>query len=249
MSIYQEVLNKYTEELPDNIELLMYKGAISSGIYRDGMLKDIDITGFYFLPPEQYLCGGIGNKPNETSFCKIVKPYDVSLYEFKYFITALLKSSPTIFISLFVDPKHIIKQSFYGKAIINNKDLFLSKKIGFSFINYAVNCYLHAANNIDNQKVDTAKEMMLAIKYLRMGTELLTDGNTNVLRAYDLKELIDLKSGIIDFNEAEKIYTSEMKKIKEAMKITKLPDKPDFNSVFKLSSEILYDYITSNFRK
>lgn len=120
------------ESIKDN-KLLLYeyiRGSHCHGISTP--TSDVDYGGVFMSPKEDLLDLGFHYQDqvaNETN--------DIVWYEFKKFMTLLLKSNPTVLESLFVDDKYVLYSHSLFTELKQHKDLFLTKKCFPSFFAYA----------------------------------------------------------------------------------------------------------------
>lgn len=135
-------MKKLTPELreklfPEKNILSGYRGSIAHNMYvpntDPNSIDDIDLMSVYMAPPDHYI--GI-NKTQEVVE-NFVGEWDVVSYEFMKFVRLLLKSNPNVLSLLWINDNHYIERHDYGKILIENRDLFVSKNIYYSFTKYA----------------------------------------------------------------------------------------------------------------
>jgi len=133
--VTKDILNKeeykfinLNENLADNIIYLTLSGSIGYGTNLDN--SDIDLRGV-----------AIERKENMYGFQSFEQfeniETDTVIYGLKKFVSLALKGNPNILELLGTKDEHILYMNKYGKALRENKELFLSKRIINTFGNYA----------------------------------------------------------------------------------------------------------------
>jgi len=133
--VTKDILNKeeykfinLNENLADNIIYLTLSGSIGYGTSLDN--SDIDLRGV-----------AIERKENMYGFQSFEQfeniETDTVIYGLKKFVSLALKGNPNILELLGTKDEHILYMNKYGKALRENKELFLSKRIINTFGNYA----------------------------------------------------------------------------------------------------------------
>jgi len=122
--------NKNLPWLKDNTVLLVKHGSVAYGTNTPE--SDEDFKGVC-IPPKKYYLGAI-NKFEQT----VLKEPDTVIYEINKFIELAAQNNPNIIEVLFTDPKDHIFATDAGRALLDNKEKFLSKRIKFTFSGYAV---------------------------------------------------------------------------------------------------------------
>jgi predicted nucleotidyltransferase len=240
---------------PDNVILLGYRGSVAHNMYvpntDPNSVDDIDLMGIYMAPEDHYL--GI-NRTRET-LERFVGQWDVVNYEFKKFINLLLKSNPNVLSLLWLRDNHYIERHKYGNLLIENRDLFVSKKVYHSFTGYAyaqLKKMTHSSKEgymgerrwalVEKYGYD-CKNAAHCIRLLKMGMEFLVEGRLNVFRE-DAPWLLEIKRGGWSLEDVK----AEAKKLfglaDEAYVRSSLPNEPNYDKVNELVKEILRDYLT-----
>lgn len=233
--------------LPSNTILLGYIGSISHGTQipktNPDSIDDIDIMGIAIAPENVYF----GLEKFEQKEVKY-KEWDSVVYEIKKFFSLLLKQNPNVLGLLWLQD-YIYKNEF-GQAIIDNRDLFISKQAYHSFSGYA-HGQLHRMEHMAckgymgqkrKQLVDKfgydCKNAAHLIRLLRMGIEYLNDGELNVLRK-DADELKEIKSGKWSLEKVKREADALFILAKDAYIKSPLPPKPDYDKANELLINIL----------
>ena len=95
--------------------------------------SDDDYKGIT-IPPKEYIFGysncfeqAILTKPNP----------DTTVYDLRKFFKLATTNNPTILETMFVRPEHQLMVSKLGEKLIDNRDLFLSKRVRWTFAGFA----------------------------------------------------------------------------------------------------------------
>lgn len=260
--------NLSTEEtkqiIPDNTILLGYMGSISHGTFIPNSnptgIDDIDIMGVCILPKSEYLGMQINPKlkgrrrNNEQQEIKY-KEWDSIVYEIIKFFKLLLKQNPNVLGLLWLQEKDYIYIDEYGQEIINNRNLFISKKAYHSFVGYAKDQLYkmtHGAYQgymgikrkalVDKFGFDVKNGAHL-VRLLRMGIEYLVDGELQVFRK-DAKDIKAIKQGKWSLTEVKDEAKRLFNLSQEAYIKSSLPPKPNY----KKANELLINIIERNIK-
>jgi len=211
--------------------------------------SDVDLRGV-FLTPTQLLLGlnTIEQIENQSK--------DICYYGLKKAFTLLLKNNVHLMELLYMDTKNVLVLRQPWIEVINNREIFTSKLIGYSFGGYAFG-QLKMANVkkvnysgrvalLDEFGYD-CKLAMHCIRLLRSGREFLTSGVLTVARP-DALELLEIRNGkyayneFVEWNQQKQIVGGFVKHefdlFNEAFNNSKLPDKPNFDTVNNLLIKI-----------
>lgn len=121
---------KNNEWIKDNILYLGIHGSHCYGLANEN--SDIDVRGIAFGKRSHYF--GISESFSQWS-CS--EPYDATIFEIKKFFTLASKCNPNALEIIFVNPEHMIHVTEAGKILIQNRNIFLSKKIRYTLSGYA----------------------------------------------------------------------------------------------------------------
>lgn len=243
------------EELfPDNVVLLGYRGSIAHNMFipdsDPNSIDDVDLMSIYMAPVDQY----IGIKKIKDVSEKFVDRWDVVNYEFMKFVHLLMKSNPNVMSMLWLRDNHYINIHEYGKVLIENRDLFVSKQAYHSYIGYAYSqlkgitrCnyegYMGSKRKalVDKFKYDT-KNASHCIRLLKQGIELLTEGRVNVFRE-DAPLLLEIKRGEWTLEKVKVEADRLFKLVDEAYIRSSLPFTPDLDKINVIVKDIMLDYL------
>lgn len=131
----EELLNKILKNSPnfkkvqDNVLYLIRCGSRAYNCHTES--SDDDYKGFFINTYDSYV--GMLDKIEQFE----LKEPDTTLYEISKFFKLAIASNPNIIEVLFVDPSDQLYISPLAEEIINNRNIFLSKKIFHSMSGYA----------------------------------------------------------------------------------------------------------------
>ena len=131
-------LNKEEEKIliPDGTILLGWRGSIAHGTYIPSSdpdtIDDKDIMGVRVSNMDCYT----GLKKWEQ-LEKMYKSWDSVVYDVKKMFSLLLKCNPNVLSLLFLNETGYIIKTELGNLLLNNRDIFLSRKAYMSFSGYA----------------------------------------------------------------------------------------------------------------
>lgn len=229
--------------------LLGYVGSISHGTYipsdDPNSIDDKDILGVCVAAENVYL----GLKKFEQREKKYLE-WDSVVYELRKFVSLLLKSNPNVMGLLWLKREQYIHISESGQLLIDNRNIFASKKAYHSFSGYA-HGQLHRMEHmafegymgekrkklVEQFGYDTKNAAHL-IRLLRMGIEFLTDGQLNVFRE-DAHELKDIKTGKWPLEKVKREAESLFELAREANVRSPLPLEPDYVKAEELLISII----------
>lgn len=113
---------------------LIYKVVAGSQAYGlDTPESDLDVRGVC-IPPRRYL---LGLSPFEQ-WEHQEEAGDVVIYALAKFVRLALACNPNVIELLHTDPRHVLFVNDYGRRLLEHRHLFLSKRAGQSFTEYAI---------------------------------------------------------------------------------------------------------------
>lgn len=163
------------EKLKDNIVFLVVAGSHGYGLNTEE--SDLDIRGISMGTPDSIL--GM-----ESFDIFEDKNTDTVIYSMKRFAELAMKGAPNVLEILFSNPENILYcDEKIGKMLLDNRDMFLSKRIYYSFKGYAKNALKDAEKRLETNPKKADK---YAMHYIRLCLEViaLLNGNdlTDVLK-------------------------------------------------------------------
>jgi predicted nucleotidyltransferase len=178
--------------------------------------SDVDIRGVV-IPPLRYFTG-LGTVHQIENQSK-----DICYYTLRRFFELAYKNNVHALEMLFMHPDTVnfIKPPI--QQVLDNRKMFLSKNIAFSFAGYAhqqiLQMDLKKVNNtgrvelIEKHGYDT-KMFMHAVRLYRMGAEALLTGELTVKRP-DAAELLEIRDGKYSFEEAVQLEKQKVEFIEK----------------------------------
>lgn len=221
-----------------NVILAGYRGSISHGTYQpqhEENICDVDLISVSSRLIEEY----IGLHNYEQTEIKDGK-WDILNYDIKKFFNLLINANPNVLCLLWLPENCYVKTTFAGELLLDNRDIFSTKKIFKSFSGYARGQF-HRMTRIGDPKAaymgekrrklvekygyDTKNAAHL-IRLLRMGIEFLNEGVLHVLRN-DAPMLLEIKHGGWSLEKVKEEAERLFKLIDEAYVRSELPAHVD----------------------
>ncbi len=228
--------------------LLGYRGSISHGTYIPSKIDDKDVLGIV-IPPQEYMYGLKHYEQTE----RFKEDIDLVVYEIRKYIRLLSKNNPNVMSLLWLNEQHYIHKDELGQRLIDNRDMFISKLCYKTYGGYAVSQFRKMTKFefkgymgekrkklVEEFGYDTKNAAHL-LRLLKMGIEVLTSGEVNVLRE-DSQLYISIKQGEWTLKKVKEESERLFKLLDEAYVRSKLPARPDFEKINKLCVEIVKDY-------
>lgn len=223
------------EKLKDNIVLLVVAGSHAYGLNTEE--SDLDTRGISMGTSDSIL--GM-----ESFDIFENKNTDTVIYSMKRFMELAMKGAPNVLEILFSSPENILYyDEKIGKMLLNNRDMFLSKRIYYSFKGYAKNALKDAEKRLETNPKKADK---YAMHYIRLCLEVITllNGNdlTDVLKN-NRDMLTRIRSGSMrngnkfteGFYESVRDFENLLEK---AYQNSPLPDTVDVKKVSRLLVEM-----------
>ena len=218
------------EHLGNNIIILTVGGSYAYGTNIEG--SDIDIRGCALNSKREILTNA-----NFEQF--INEETDTVIYSFNKLISLLSNCNPNTIELLGNKAESYFYLSDIGKELLENADLFLSRKAAQSFGGYA-KAQLKRLDNKTKNKVDRAKlgkHMMHLIRLYYMCFDILEKGIIITYREKEQDLLMDIRNG--EFLNSKNEPISEFyemvndleRRLDYAKNRTSLPEKPDYKRI------------------
>lgn len=109
--------------------LIGYGGSIAYGTNLP--TSDVDIRGIYMNPLDEF----IGARPVSEQYCP--SGSDITIYSLKKMMHLLMQCNPNVIELLGLRPEHYLYITEAGREVLNNAEIFLSKRAAYTFGNYA----------------------------------------------------------------------------------------------------------------
>lgn len=211
-----------------------YRGSIAHNLHipreADDVfgIDDTDYFGIYCFPTEYYFSLE-GYYHTKECIDEKIGENDTVEYEIHKAFHLLSQCNPNVISFLWNRPEHYTKISKGGQMLLDNRNLFFSRKrIRDGFSGYAhdqldkltggaYKGYMGEKRKavVDKYGYDT-KNAATLLRLLRQGIEVLETNEVQVFREKDRNFLIDVKTGKYSLNEIKNIAESEFKEIDKA---------------------------------
>lgn len=219
------------KKLKKNIVLLVVAGSHGYGLNTEK--SDLDIRGISMGTSDSIL--------GMESFDVFEnKKTDTVIYSMKRFMELAMKGAPNVLEILFNNPENILYyDEKIGKMLLDNRDMFLSKRIYYSFKGYAKNALKDAEKRLETNPKKADK---YAMHYIRLCLEVITllNGNdlTDALKS-NRDMLMRIRNGSMrhgnkfteEFYESVRDFENLLEK---AYQNSPLPDTVDVKKVSEL---------------
>lgn len=239
----------------DNIVLLAYRGSIAHNMYipesDPNSIDDVDVIAVYMRKAGYYL--SLNSNLEKGKDIKVGK-YDFAIYELKKFIYLLYKSNPNVMSLLWLNDDHYIHISAVGCYLLQEKDIFMSKKIFHTFAGYA-NGQLKKMTHFQFKGYMGEKRKRLVEKYgydtknaahlirlLVMGKEALDTGKLKVFRD-DADRFLQIKRGAWSLERVKEESERLFEELHTSYANSPLPEKPNREKIDKMLISILAKHI------
>lgn len=215
----------------DRLILRVYAGSHSYGT--NTKESDEDFRGIA-IPPASYLLGMDHWEQHEQ------KDPDTVIYSLTKFVKLAIGNNPNILDALFVAKNHILFINEFGQELRELRYAFLSKQVYKTYGGYAyaqLQKMVRVDKDAQGKRLATiqkygydTKNAMHLIRLLKMGIEILTEGEVNVLR-HDNRELMDIRNGKYTREEIEGEAKRLQNLLDAAYVNTTIPTKPDYDKI------------------
>lgn len=220
------------KNLGNNTILLTLGGSYAYGMNTDN--SDIDIRGIALNKKEEILLGIDFEQIEE-------RDTDTVIYSFNKIIKLLSENNPNTLEMLGCKREHYLYMSNFGKELIENRKMFLSKMCAYKFMGYA-NKRMREVKSKSSREVNyneykLGKHMSYSLRLLMMGIDILEKEELITYRENEHDLLMSVKMGdYLDENNKTKdefydILNEYMKRLEYAKQNTSLPDKPDYDRI------------------
>ena len=185
------------EHLGNNIILLGLGGSHAYGTEKPDGSSDVDIRGVSVNDKKEILLG--------NDFDQVVNTLtDTTIYSFSKIIKLLCNVNPNCIELLGLKPEHYLYISSIGEKLLNNKKLFLSKKVIHTFAGYS-NQMMYKANQKSTHAMhqsELEKHILKTLQHMQVDfvgkyTDVPTDGiklyiDTAVQPGYNTEIFMDI---------------------------------------------------------
>lgn len=188
--------------------------------------SDFDRRGIYMAPAD--LEWSIIGAPEQLEN----KEADECYWELKKFIGLALKANPNILECLYSP----LVEHASGPALdlIAKRDIFLSKLLFQTYNGYAVSQFKKMEQDLRRSGKIREKHAMHLIRLLITGIKALKEGVIQVRVHEHRNRLLDIKKGLIPWNEINEWRLELHREFNKAYESTRLPDWPDYDAADRL---------------
>jgi hypothetical protein len=220
-------MSDVTKWVEDRTILKVYRGSHAYGTnHKD---SDVDLGGIC-IPPKEFLIGfdrfdqwENKNYTNFNSYNKLKKSAEITIFALHKFVNLAFNCNPNVIEHLFVAPHHIIYCDDFGKQLIENRNLFLTKRARHTFGGYAFSQLKRLTNKLpmDEAKAKIErlktkkKEYNIYLTKLEHRKNLFK--NTKELSDDEALLLIGLKSEVEDYTERVAKLDKEIREVEFLM--------------------------------
>lgn len=182
--------------------------------------SDTDYRGFY-LPPAE-LHWSLYGVPGQLECEETQEGY----WEIQKFLILALKANPNVLECLYTPL--IEKSTPLADELLAMRSMFLSRLVYQTYNGYVMSQFKKMQADIRNQGQVKWKHVMHLIRLLISGISVLRHGFVPVRVDDHRDQLLAIKRGEMPWEETEKWRTSLHTEFDNALKVTKLPERPDY---------------------
>ena len=202
--------------------------------------SDIDYKGIFIPSKRAYYTLEKGKDAYESMNSKKGECDSVNS-SIEKFVSLAVNSNPNILEQLFVKPEHVLIRTVYSDMLTGIRKSFLSKRAISSYLGYATS-QISRMQNMGKEATGSrlssfqkfgydTKNAMHLIRLLKMGVEILEEGEVCTYREKDRDELLKIRKGEYTIQEICDMSTLYREKISTLEKNSPLPDAPDDQTI------------------
>lgn len=196
--------------------------------------SDLDFRGVCVAPREYYL--GFSQRFEQV---EVEEPADLLVYDVRKFFRLAAVCNPNVVEMLFTHPQDwLITRPYAANRLLQNRELFLSKRAKHSFLGYASSQMRDLTKEYAKTGRYRGKTGMQLVRLLRSGVELLTK-KTITVRRPDAEELLAIRGGAWSFEQLRAWFDRQVEEIKEAAERSTLPEEADVEALDNLCANII----------
>tara|TARA_R100001244_G_scaffold130839_2_gene103368 strand:+ start:54 stop:758 length:705 start_codon:yes stop_codon:yes gene_type:complete len=165
---------------------------------------------------------------------------DRVIYDIRKFFRLALTCNPNIVEVLYVDEPQILEINAAGRQIRAMRAMFLSRSAAKTFTGYACAQMKRLKNKVAAGGEIRWKHAMHLLRLLRMGKEIVKDGDVLVRRP-DAEYLIKVRMGEISLKEIFEESDQLLAEIDSWVSKSPLPEKPDNVRAEKIMVQLIMD--------
>src|SRR5699024_7688689 len=227
--------------LEERMILRMVTGSRSYGTNIEG--SDWDFKGVVIPPIDYYLGLKTFNEYNTSTgknFQNTSDDVDLVVMHVNKFVSNCVAGSPNTLELLFLREEDYLHKTELGQLLIDNKELFLSKRVKNRFGGYAksqAKKMLNNKNRIDDTVGYDTKSFMHSVRLYQVLFDILEDGTFTTYRPNN-EFLKELRLGAYTKDEAEQYLEELEAELQTKYEKSVLPSKVDYDKVNKLLIDI-----------
>lgn len=174
------------KQLGDNIIFLVVAGSHAYGLSTPD--SDVDVRGVALETPETLF--GLDNFESYND-----ESTDTVIYSLKKFVQLTMKGAPNMLELLYTRPEDIIYVSPVGKLLLENRDLFVSKRIYATIRGFTKNSLRRLEKDVLNNPKKANKDAIHLIRLYREGIEVLKTGSFSTYQTENISEFMAIRNG------------------------------------------------------
>ena len=218
------------DRLPWINERMIYLAITGSHAYGTSVpSSDLDLKGVA-IPPKEYFLGFLHRFEQAT-----YDQPDATIMDIRKFIKLASDANPSVLEILFVDEEDQRVVTPAGRVLLDHRDHFLSTKVRYSFMGYAMSQLKRIKADRDKQN---PKHAMHFVRLCRMGQEILR-GEGVIVKRPDAEELLSIRQG--NYNHAELVEWGEAQEeeFNRLYKSSRLPKVPNRKLLDKICVQLV----------
>lgn len=242
--------------LVNNTVFLGTTGSIAYGMNTGS--SDIDVHG-YAVPPREmvfpHLTGAISNFGTQPDRFRVYqqhhvktldgqKEYDFCVYNIVDFFNLAMQSNPNCLELLFLPRRCILHTSPIHEHVLENRHLFLSKKVMAKLRGYSYGQLRKAKTGAEGNRASdiaehgySTKQVSHALRLVLQAEQILTEGDLDLER--NSQFLISIRRGEWTLERAEEWFIEKEKSLETLYANSSLKHSPDEAAIKKLLLECL----------
>lgn len=211
------------EQNSDLYQYVIYQCIIGSQAY--GLAddqSDIDRRGIFLPPAERHW--SLAGVPEQIECDQTQEAY----WEVKKFLVLALKANPNVLECLY--SPLVEKATPLAEKLLAMRSIFLSKLVFQTYNGYVFSQFKKMQADLRNQGRVKWKHVMHLIRLLMSGIHVLREGEVQVRVEEHRDQLLAIKRGELPWKETEKLRTELHRQFNEAVRNTRLPERPDYEN-------------------
>ena len=237
--------------LMESLVLLGRRGSESHGTFvpssDPNSIDDRDLMGVCIPPARYYL--GLSKWEGAESIKGV---WDVVLYEFRKFVSLLMKQNPNVVGMLWLEPEDYLHVSPEWQLLLDNRHLFRCRESAHaSFAGYAYSQLKKMHGGVFRGYMGERRKALVArigydsknashlVRLLHMGQEYQETGELKVRRTWDREMLIAIKRGEWPLQKVKDYSEERFASLRASKRESVLPEKLDEDAIEALVMRVL----------